>query len=464
MTFPKHLLQTLILGLTAFIFVACQPVPGTSSPPSPSPTAAQPTAQPTATATPSPLPTVTPSPEPSPTPSSSATPMPTPTPTAVPTPSATPVPTASPVAALEFARIRTIAGNGQTSLAESGTSIETGSTQNNIGFSRTISDVDADKDGNLWILDRSNGRLAYITPEIERPNSAGFDIRYRLYWVRSEELMDPSAMVRDEAGNFYIVESSFHRIVKLDKEFNRTIIAGTGQQGYNGDRSATEAHLNRPSDIAIDAAGNLYISDTGNHLIRKITPEGQLRTLAGQYILDTKKEDEEDEDEVPSFLPIGATTGDGGSAFAARVDTPTYLAVDGQGAVYFSSASNTIRRIYQDRIERYAGSGIFGFNGEDDVRKDLAHMNIPTDLAMGSDGLLYFVDSRNYRIRRVNAAGFVETVAGNGREGDYLESSADLRATEFNATTLTFDMQGNFYFFDASHIRLRMGENAQLTN
>lgn len=460
MTFPKHLLQTLILGLTVFILGACQPAPGTSTPPSSSPSA-QPTVQPTATALPSPVPTATPSSEPSPQPSSSASPTPIATPS--PTPSATPVPTPTPVADLKFERIRTIAGNGQTSLAESGTSIETGSTQNNIGFSRTISDIDADADGNLWILDRSNGRLAYITSEIERPNSAGFDIRYRLYWVRSEELMDPSAMVRDEDGNFYIVESSFHRVVKLDKDFKRTVIAGTGQQGYNGDRLAIEANLNSPTDIARDATGNLYISDTGNHLIRKITPEGEMRTLAGQYILDTKKEDEDDDKEVPSFLPIGATTGDGGSAFAARVDTPTYLAVDGQGAVYFASASNTIRRIYQDRIERYAGSGIFGFNGEDNVRKDLAHMNVPTDLAIGTDGLLYFIDSRNYRIRRINTAGFAETVAGNGQINDYSDASADLRAAEFNATTLTFDIQGNFYFFDVSNFRLRMGERALLT-
>jgi hypothetical protein len=378
-------------------------------------------------------------------------------------PTATPIPSPTPLADLAFARVRTIAGNGQTSLAESGTSIETGSTQNNIGFSRTISDVDADANGNLWILDRSNGRLAYITPEIERANSAGFDIRYRLYWVRSENLMDPSAMVRDEEGNFYIVESSFHRVVKLDKDFNRTVIAGTGQQGYNGDRLATEAHLNSPTDIARDVAGNLYITDTGNHLIRKITPEGELRTLVGQYVLDTKREDEEDEDEVPTFLPIGATTGDGGPVFSARVDTPSYLAVDSQGAVYFTSASNTIRRIFQDRIERYAGSGIFGLNGEDDVRKDLAHMNMPTDLAIAPDGLLYFIDSRNYRIRRVNSAGFVETVAGNGRTTDYADASANLRSVELGATTLTFDPQGNFYFFDVSHIRLRMGERLSTT-
>ncbi len=452
-------------GVLLFFLAACQPVSPVTNTPSASPSASPvaPSATPTPAATPSASPAA---PSATPTPAATPSATPSPLPTATPTPAVpTPTPSASsdlPLLALpelKFARLKTIAGLATPGTAENGTRAELASMPEN------VSAIEADDEGNVWILDRSNGRLVYVTAEMTRPTSNANSVPdYRLFWVRKTDLDTPSGMVLDRKnGFFYIVEQNAHRVIKVDKKdfTTHTVVAGNGRQGYTGDGPATEQSLSQPTDVALDLQGNLYITDTGNHLIRKVTPDGKMTTIAGQYIRDTKVVDTNGNgkltDEVPSLIPLGETSGDGDLAYKSRVNAPTYLAVDNFGAVYFTSKSNTIRRVLNDRMDRYAGSGQEGYNG-DNFHSLLANFYQPTELNIGPDGLLYFVDFRNNRLRRIRANGFIEDVAGNGRTSEYVFSLVDLEVMEIQPVAFGFDAKGNLYLSDKAHYRLRLGE------
>lgn len=448
----------LLLGL-----LGCQPA-GQTIPPSPSPTA---TASPSAIPSPQPSPSASASsmPNPSSTPTPEATPTPSPSisPSATPTPEATPVPTPTPsasLAPLSFQMFKIIAGKDPNSGR-----LESGLRAEELAMPQNISGLAVDASSNIWFMNSSNQILSYITAQIIRQATINNpEIKYRLYWEKVKNIQDRGPIVFDpQSKEFYMVQTNLHQIVRINPETgNITPIAGTGRQGFNGDGQALSCMLSQPSDIARDAEGNLYITDTGNHLIRKITTDGRLITIAGQYVQDTKVVDTDNDgrldDEVPTLQPIGDTTGDGGPSRNARVNNPTAITVDSQGTVYFSSYSNTIRRISGDIITRFAGSGTKGFNGSG-FRADLVHFTSVNDLSVGPDGLLYFSD--DLRVRRTNnKAGdlIVEDVLGNGREVEIGDDILDPLKAELRPGPIDFDAQGNLYVYDIAHRRLRMLE------
>ena len=288
----------------------------------------------------------------------------------------------------------------------------------------------------------------YITPEINRPNSAAESIKYRLFWVKHTGLENPSSFTMDRELNFYVVEKFKHRLVKIDKDGQKTVLAGTGQQGYNGDGKGASVHLNLPTDVTRDSQGNLYFTDTGNHLIRKITPDGMVQTIGGKYVIDDKPQKEGD---VPSFLPIGDTTGDGKPALEAQVNIPNQITVDPNGVIYFTSKSNTIRMIKNGIMDKFAGSGTTGYN-KDDFDAKLAHFNEPTDLAVGPDNLIYFIDSKNFRIRRVDPNGFIRDIAGLGLIKEHVDVLDNPLIAQIAPTAITLDpISGDLYLYDNSH-------------
>ncbi|MGE0101097.1 MAG: hypothetical protein AB7H86_00545 [Blastocatellales bacterium] len=201
------------------------------------------------------------------------------------------------------------------------------------------------------------------------------------------------------------------------------------QAGFmDGDRPASKFML--PSIVATDRNGNLYVSDSGNHRIRKITPAGIVRTIAGNG-------------------EIG-TNGAGGPAVEAELNDPRGLCIDAGGSVYFTDAGN--HRIYRITaggiLEIIAGTGFSGF-GVDGAQALESNLNAPTGLAIDSAGNIYFSDSGTHRVRKIDAqSGVVTTVAGNGIPG----STFDQTPGEIRLNTpegLTFDGSGNLYIADS---------------
>ena len=444
----KHKIATLSLVL---LTASCQPPASPSESPNPIPSSSVESASPNPA--PSSAPTVLPV-EPTPKPTVEPTPIPTPeiipSPSAEPSTEPTPSPTATPFALLEFERFKVIAGNGKEGRPQ------TGDQADKVAFPRTITAVDIDPNNRIWMLNGGSGILGEVTPEIVRSTSQDGDIKYRLYWDRQIDLQQNEGMIYDsQKKRFYLARKSMSQIISLNPENGDVVVlAGTGAAGYNGDRLATEAQINQPTDVTVDSQGTIYFTDTGNHLLRKITTDGKLITVAGQYIQDTRTEDEDD---VPSFDPLGATTGDGGPARSARLKNPTYLTADNKGAIYFASDSNTIRRIANDTIERYIGSGQSGYNG-DNFRADLVHLNKPQDLTFGSDGELYFIDRGNFRIRRtfsVNGELRIQDLVGNGRTQDMVDSLTTPLRVELDPAAMAFDNENNLVVYDVAHRRLR---------
>lgn len=426
---------------------ACQPVDQVT-PPQPSASASP---QPSTTPNPSATPAASPAPGPSPsTAPDPVTPTPAPSVSPTPSPEASPTPLPTAVAPLRFGEIKVIAGSGSVGMPESGNRAE------NMPFSDFTTGLASDRENNIWVLNSGEGRMGYVTPLLTSTSSTQ-TTEYRLYWERVQNLRSPAGLLYDaDADLFYAVETFQNRVISINpKDGQITVLAGTGSAGYNGDGPALERQLNLPEGLARDAAGNLYVADTGNHLIRKITPEGQLQTLAGQYILDTRVEDEDD---VASFLPEGATSGDGGSALRARLNSPRNLAVSPDGStLYVSGDFETIRWIRNGIIDKLAGSGSTGYNG-DGIPAHLAHLNKPTGLALGPDNLLYFIDSNNLRIRRIRPASpfaLIESVAGSGREQEFASARADALLVEMRPRAITFDNAGNLWIYDQTHRRLR---------
>lgn len=141
-----------------------------------------------------------------------------------------------------------------------------------------------------------------------------------------------NGVIRDARGNVYIADAARHQVVKRDLNGIIRPFAGTGTEGFEGDDGpAYAAQLSRPSGLAIDSAGSVYIADTGNHRIRRVGPNGVIQTIGGGG---------------PTGKGKGSYSGDGELATLARLDSPVGVFTDHEGAVYFSDAGNhRVRRL-----------------------------------------------------------------------------------------------------------------------
>jgi sugar lactone lactonase YvrE len=256
-------------------------------------------------------------------------------------------------------------------------------------------------------------------------------------------LILPSAIVFDSAGNLYLAETANHVIRKVDTAGHITTIAGTGTQGFSGDAGpATTAALDSPQGLALDsandAANNLYIADTHNHRIRKLNlTTGTITTIAG----------------------TGAQgfSGDNALATAAQLNLPTAVAFDATGNLYLADTGNhRIRKISTTGIiTTIAGTGTQGFSG-DNAPATAATIDSPTGLALDASDNLYLADTHNHRIRRIDAAtGIITTLAGTGTPSFSGDNAAATTATLALPHGLTIDATGNLYLADTENHRIR---------
>ena len=223
----------------------------------------------------------------------------------------------------------------------------------------------------------------------------------------------PFDVALDGSGNVYIAEFGFSVIRKLTVSTGIiTTIAGTGSTGTGADGiMATSSELRYPRGVALDVSSNVYISDTSNHKVRKVTVStGIITTIAG--------------------------TGDHGynsddiMATAAQLDAPVGLAFDGSGNVYIADANNNrIRKVTVSTgiITTIAGGGFGGFYGGNDIMATDATLSSPKGVAVDGEGNVYIADSNYHRVKIVMVStGMITTIAGTGNpeyNGDFMTAT-----------------------------------------
>ena len=202
----------------------------------------------------------------------------------------------------------------------------------------------------------------------------------------------------DASGDLYISDTSNNRIQKVDTDGTITTVAGGGNDSGDG-IPATDARLSFPTSSVVDAAGNLYL--TSSCRIRKVNTDGIITTAAGKG-------------------PAGYN-GDGIPATDALLNDPYGITMDTSGNLYIADTDNHRIRMVNTNgiITTVAGNGTPGFTGDGGFAVE-AQIDHPRDVAVDSTGNLYFSDSYNHRIRKVDASGIITTVAGSGPAGSYL--------------------------------------------
>ena len=297
--------------------------------------------------------------------------------------------------------------------------------------------VVADSSGNLYFADSLNNRIRKLAGGnvstiagngvLSRSGDGGA--------AASAQLNTPMGVAVDasfgSAGNLYIADTANNVVRRVDSNGAISNFAGTGAAGSSGDGNpATGAQLNGPQGLAVDSAGNLYIADTQNHRVRKVTG-GTISTVAGSG--------------------TAGFAGDGAAAASAQLNAPFGVAVDAAGNLYIAEfGNNRVRKVAANgNISTLAGNGVSGFSG-DGLQATAAMLNGPQSVAVDSAGNVYIADTANNRVRKVAANGVITTVAGNGVAGFSGDSDPAINAQVGNPVAVAVDSVGNVYIADGS--------------
>jgi sugar lactone lactonase YvrE len=246
----------------------------------------------------------------------------------------------------------------------------------------------------------------------------------------------PAQIAYDAAGDLYIADMNDNVIRKVDLAGIVTTVAGTGEQGFSGDGGpAISAQLDSPAGVAIDAVGDIYIADTHNQRIREVRG-GTITTVAG--------------------TGVAGFSGDVGTAISALLSNPTALAVDGNDNLYIADTANhRIRKISSVTITTIAGDGEQTFSG-DGGAAIAAGIDSPNGVVVDATGRIYIGDTHNQRVRVVSTSGIISTLAGGDSKaygGDGGKAAAALLA---RPRGLSVDVQGNIYVADSDNNRIRL--------
>ena len=258
-----------------------------------------------------------------------------------------------------------------------------------------------DHEGNLFIADSENYSIRKISPDRLVTTIAGSNHpAYRDGIGLNARFIYPTGITIDPEGNLFVADRGSHTIRKINKNGIVTTVAGDGTAGYrNG--SAREGKLFSPVSLVLDLDGNLFVSDSGNHSIRKITPDGTISTVAGGGI--------------PGFRD--------GVKTEARFHWPTGIGIDDKGNLFVSDSNNSrIRKITPDgEVVTLAGIGAPGYV---DGPGFASRFNFPTGLHVDRTGNLYITDSANHLIRTITPGirSFVEVDPHGLAPGIYLAS------------------------------------------
>lgn len=300
--------------------------------------------------------------------------------------------------------------------------------------------VSLDSKGNLYIADEANQRVRLVTPDGMISTFMGTgktDPQENDLPAIETNLDNAYGLAVDHQDNVYVLSRGHSKIYKIGADGIAKRIAGTGEPGFSGDGGpALNAQVYWTNHLVADLKGNLFLADTGNHRIRKISADGMITTVAG--------------------TGEKGFSGDGGPATQAAIHNPVAIAIDPQGSLYIADFSNhRIRKVTPDGvIQTVAGSGHPKFNG-DGLAALESNFGEPCGVAIGPEGRLFIADQLNYRVRVVLADGTMHTVAGTGRRGKAGDGGPAEKAQISNPDIIDFDNEGNLYVSDHRNCMIR---------
>jgi len=399
-------------------------------------------------------------------------------------------------ALLEVPQAVTVDANGNTFIADAGNGLirkvsRSGIITSVLGYAGYAYDLKADAAGNLYI---AGGNYAYkLTPAGVLSTIAGngsFSFTGDGGPATSAGFNGIYAIAVDSAGIVYICDTNNHKVRKVGLDGTVSTIAGGGAKGFAGDNGpAANSLLNYPRDIAIDAAGNIYINDYYNNRVRKISSaDGKITTFAGSGICCSSPDGGL---ATGAFLSTGPVTadlngnvyiydyqtskvrkvsssgilttfaGDGNEGFAGDGSAPTSarfsnvsgLGTDPQGALYIADTNNErIRMVSNGLISTVVGRSHFGGDGGPATG---AFLHRPHGVVTAPDGTIYFTDTVNHRVRRIGTDGKISTIAGTGDMGFSGDNGPAASAMLCYPDSIARDSAGNIYFVDQEQLRVR---------
>lgn len=296
--------------------------------------------------------------------------------------------------------------------------------------------VAADADGVVYVADSAAHVIRRITPDGAVSTYAGSPGSYGSAdgTGAAARFYSPFGVAVDTAGNVYVADSFNHTVRKITAGGIVTTLAGSAQSGGKTDGAGTAARFDQPFGIAADANGNVYVSDATANTIRKISSAGVVSTLAG----------------------LGGTAGSAdGAGTSARFTVPYAVAVDTAGTVFVVDHGNhTIRKVTADGVVTTM-AGTAGSAGSTDGSGAAARFRYPSGVAVDRAGNVFVADTDNHLIRQITPSGEVTTVGGSGNPGS--TAGVGTAARFFNPKGVAADAAGRIYVADRSNHTVRVG-------
>jgi RHS repeat-associated protein len=306
-----------------------------------------------------------------------------------------------------------------------------------------------DLEGNLYLAENDYRRVRRLGLDgIISTVAGGGGCTNNDVLATQAKLETPKSVAVGPDGDLYIADSGYHQIRRVDSDGIISMVAGryrghdcnAGVQygGFSGDGGpATQADLNAPHDLAFGPDDSLYIADTQNSRIRRVSVDGMISTVAGNG--------------------SRGFNGDGGLATQASLYSPTGVTIGPDGSLYIADTyQHRIRRVDLDGIiSTVAGNGTRGFSGDGGLATQAA-LSYPWKVAFGPDGSnLYIADINNSRIRRVGIDGIINTVVGNGNRGFSGDGGLATQASLYDPSDVAFGPDESLYIADRFNYRVR---------
>ena len=294
-----------------------------------------------------------------------------------------------------------------------------------------------DSQSNMYISDGSNGVIRKVTPSGVISTVVG-DGTYGYSGdggpATSAEIGAPEGMAFDKSGDLYFADNNFNVVREVNTAGIISTVAGTGTANFSGDGGpATSAELQQPTDVAFNAAGDLFISDTGNDVIREVNASGVINTIAGTG-------------------GSAGFSGDGGPATSALLDSPVGIAFDSSGNLYFADIGDYVVREINTAgvISTAAGNGTAGNSGDNGPATSAELFN-PAWVVFDAFGTMFISDSSNNDVREVSPSGIITTVAAIGTSAYSGDGGPAIESTLYAPDGLAMNSSGSLFIADSGN-------------